>query len=137
MAHWNKITPKLKEKFCELLANEGNVVKCCAALNVSRQQMYRHRREEPDFKEQWDQAREMSIDLLEDEAFRRAFHGVTKEIYYKGEVVGTEQQYSDTLLMHRLNAERPDKYSYRQKIDANVEGNITIEVVKFADTDTE
>jgi hypothetical protein len=37
--------------------------------------------------------------------------------------VGVDK-YSDTLLMCLLQANKPEKYQYRQKVDANVSGNI-------------
>jgi hypothetical protein len=88
----------------------------------------------------------MAVARLEDESWRRAFEGVTKPVFYKGEQLRTaptkkhpkgelyfERTYSDTLLMHRLNAERPDKYQYRQKIVGDgPDGEIIVKVVKFA-----
>jgi hypothetical protein len=135
MARPKKITKRMKQRFLELLADCGNVYKCSVALNVSRSDLYRYRNADPEFREAWDAAKEAAVELLEDEGWRRAFDGIEKPVFYKGEICGYVQDYSDTLLMHRLNAERPDKYQYRQKIDANVEGNITIQIVKFADED--
>jgi len=130
-----KITPAFKKKFLKLLSETGHVSNCCSALNVSRNEMYRHREKSPKFKEKWIQALSHAVELLEDEAWRRAYEGIDRAVWYKGEAVGTEKHYSDTLLMHRLNAERPDKYHYRQQVDANVSGEIVVKVVKFADGD--
>jgi hypothetical protein len=132
MARQPKITPAFKKKFLRLLSETGNVSKCCIALHISRFEMYNHRKKFPKFKDQWEAAYQVAISLLEDEAWRRAFTGIEKDVWYKGEVVGTEKQYSDTLLMNRLQAELPDKYQYRQKVDANVTADLTIKVVKFA-----
>ena len=119
-----------------MLSETGNVRKCCVALGISRWQMYVHRRRSAKFDEEWIAARKIAVALLEDEAWRRAFDGIEKDVWYKGVPVGKETVYSDTLLMHRLNAERPDKYQYRQKIDANVDGEIVVKVIKFADNDS-
>ena len=132
-----KFTPQKKKEFLRLLSETGNVFKTCKALNLDRPNVYAARKRSARFAEQWDAAKQMYIALLEDEAWRRAFEGVDKGIWYQGERVGVEKQYSDTLLMHRLNAEKPDKYQYRHKVDANVQGNITVEVVKFADENTD
>lgn len=132
MAQHVKLTPELKKEFIRLLSETGNVSICCRALNISRWAIYQHKSKNKKFAEQWKAAAEMAIALLEDESWRRAFNGVEKAVWYKGEMVGTERQFSDTLLMHRLNAERPDKYQYRQKVDANVTGDITF---KWADDD--
>ena len=50
---------------------------------------------------------------LESEAVRRAVHGVEKDIYYKGQVVGYEQVYSDGLLGKLLEA-RIGAYSKKE-----------------------
>lgn len=130
----DKVTPLLKKKFLKLLSETGMVNKSCKALNITRQAMYNHKRINKKFSEQWRAAQDMATEMLEDESFRRAFHGMEKAVWYKGEVVGTERIYSDTLLMNRLQAEKPDKYQYRQKIDADITGDITF---KWEDGKTE
>lgn len=50
---------------------------------------------------------------LETEAIRRAVRGVEEEIYYKGEVVGTKQVFSDGLLGKLLEARVPE-YSKKE-----------------------
>jgi hypothetical protein len=42
------------------------------------------------------------------EATRRAVHGVEKGVYYRGELVATETEYSDTLLTTLLKARVPE-----------------------------
>jgi len=139
MAH-PPIPPEKIREFLSLLADIGNVSKCCEALNICRQDLYIKREKNKTLAKQWDVAKKASIARLEDEAWRRAFEGIKKPLFYKGEQVKDkdgnpyfERVYSDTLMMHRLNAERPDKYHYRQQVDANVNGEITVKVVKFAD----
>ena len=146
MAYPPKITPEKKQEFLDLLAETGNVSKVCAALGVSRMHIYIHRKKNKTFEKKWALAKKLYIARLEDEAWRRAFEGITKPIFYKGEQLRRaptpefpegepyfERTYSDTLLMHRLNAERPNKYQYRQKIDGNIDGEIIVKVVKFSD----
>lgn len=134
MAQRKKITPKLKEKFLSLLADTGNVSKCCLALNVSRRHIYLARRDDSVFAKEWLSALATAVELLEDEAWRRAFEGIDRPIYYKGELIDMVKDYSDTLLMHRLQAEKPDKYQYRQKVDANVTGELTVKIVRFSES---
>jgi len=133
----HKITAPFRKKFIRLLSETGNISKCCSALNISRVAIYKERRTNKKFAQEWKEAQEQAIGLLEDESWRRAFEGIEKEIWYRGEAVGIERQYSDTLLMHRLQAELPEKYQYRQKVDQNVTGSIKIEIVKFADAKTD
>ena len=137
MAHPPKFTPDKRKEFLRLISESGNVSKACIALGIDRRVPYRLRERSKKFAQQWDEAKKMYVELLEEESFRRAYNGIEKSIWYKGEKVGVERQYSDTLLMHRLNAELPNKYQYRHKVDANVEGNITVKVVKFSDGDND
>lgn len=53
---------------------------------------------------------------LESVAVQRAVYGVEKGVYYKGEKVDVERQYSDTLLMKVMEARVP---AYNKKENAN------------------
>lgn len=72
--------------------------------------MYIWRNKHPEFAAQWDAALEESYDRLEHEARRRAQFGSLKPVFYKGNVVGFEQEYSDQLMALMLKAKRPDEY---------------------------
>ena len=131
MAHPPYSSKQIKD-FLSMFAEIGNVSKCCEALNLCRNDLYLKRRKNKNFAKKWQIAKDASIARLEDEAWRRAFEGVKKPIFYKGEQIknadGTpyfERTYSDTLLMHRLNAERPNKYQYKHSVDANLSGKFT------------
>lgn len=128
-----RFTAAKKKKFLDVLAATGNVQKTCLAIGIGRKTVYHHRKKSEKFAQDWAAAKDIAIEALEDEAWRRAFEGVEEPVYHQGEIVGYKIKYSDTLLMHRLQAERPEKYQYRQKIDQNVTGNVKIEIVKFSD----
>lgn len=138
MAYPVKITAKVKKDFLRLLSETGNVFKCCVALRICRPDIYNLRRKNKEFKAKWETAVRLSIALIEDEAWRRAFEGLEKDVWYKGKVVGTERVYSDTLLMNRLQAELPEKYQYRQKVEhsGNLALNINVEFIKPEADDT-
>ena len=76
----------------------GNVKKACEELGIVSRTVYYALERDEDF------AKEMALSikagdrLIIDEIRRRSIDGVIKEIYYKGDVVGTEKQYSDRLL---------------------------------------
>ena len=124
--------PDKINEFLSLLGEIGNVSKCCEALGLCRNDMYVKRSKNKSFAKKWAVAKQLYIAKLEDESWRRAFEGIEKPLFYKGEQIklddGTpyfERVYSDTLLMHRLNAERPDKYQYKHHIDGNLSGKFT------------
>ena len=75
---------------------------------------------DPKYQEAVEVAKALHVERLEEEADRRGVEGVSKPVFYRGEVVGHTIEYSDTLLMFRLNALAPAKYRYRQHITADV-----------------
>ncbi len=64
-----------------------------------------------DFCVRWEMAYQTGVDLLEDEAHRRAYDGVEKPVYQGGVLVGTVTEYSDTLMGLVLRGKRPDRYN--------------------------
>ncbi|EYB68852.1 hypothetical protein DEIPH_ctg017orf0230 [Deinococcus phoenicis] len=121
MANRTKWTAKKEGQFLEQLAATGNVTRACRASDVSRTSAYDRRDELPAFAAAWDDAVLQYAERLEDEADRRAVEGTVKTIYYQGLPVGEETQYSDTLLMFRLKALKPD--AYRERVQQQVVGD--------------
>ena len=126
MANRTKFTPKKEETFLLALTENGNVSKASEIVGISRRRMYDLKKENSDFAAAWDSAVEVYIDLLEAEADRRAREGVEKPVgFHKGEHQGTfVKEFSDTLLIFRLKALRPEKY--RERVDAKVTGDVTV-----------
>ena len=113
MAHWTKLTPERLEKFLACLAKNGGMVSHAAKdAGISREALYKKRKEDEEFRQKWDDAHRLGIEVLEDEAKRRALHGVKEPIYYEGEVVGFVRRPSDTLMRLVLQAYNP---KYREK----------------------
>jgi len=68
-----------------------------------------------EFSDAWDEAVEIAIDSLVEEAWRRATGGVEKPVgWYQGNPGGIVKEYSDNLLMFLIKAHRPQ---YREKIE--------------------
>jgi hypothetical protein len=118
--------------FLETLERTGNVTLAARAAGVSRNTPYEYRETHPDhpFVEEWEQAAEVSTDVLEAEARRRAQMGVAEPVFGSlrnadGKVIGmgqigAVQKYSDTLLIFLLKAARPAKYRDRFDVNVNV-----------------
>ncbi len=85
---------------------------------IVKQTIYtRQWREDAAFQAVVERARLMAIDVLEDEATRRAVEGVEEPAgWYKGKSGGTVRRYSDTLLIFRLKGELPQKYAERLEL---------------------
>lgn len=98
----------------------------CRAARISRTTIYEWRDADENFAKQWDAALELGISGLEDEAVRRAFHGVLKPVYQKARRCGSIREYSDTLLVFLLKAHRPKKFRENVKIDGTLSGGVLV-----------
>lgn len=105
------LTEPRKQKFLELLMQNGNVSRCAAEIGVSYTTVSKHANKDPYFKECIEIAKAKFIGTLEDEAIRRGRDGVEEDVYFQGVVVGTKRVYSDKLLADALKANDPDKYA--------------------------
>src|SRR5689334_16915669 len=85
-------TPKRRRAFLTALAAGHSVVTACQLSRLGRTAVYAWRDDDPAFAAEWRDAAEAGIDLLEDEARRRAMAG------------------SDLLLIFLLRNRRPDVY---------------------------
>ena len=75
----------------------------------------------------WSEAIDTGTDVLEDEAFRRAYDGVVEPIVSGGRQVMDPdgkpmavRRYSDSLMVTLLKARRPEKFKDRSVVDAKV-----------------
>jgi hypothetical protein len=124
-----RLTQLLLQKFLELLAENGGIVVDAAdALNVSRTALYARRNEDEEFAAAWDEAVDRGIDVIEDEARRRALVGVDKPVTYQGEITDTYKEKSDFCLGLVLRAHRA-KYRNRTEISGPEGGPISNVVV--------
>jgi hypothetical protein len=85
-------TPKKRRAFLTALAAGHSVATACQLSRIGRTAAYAWRDVDPTFAAEWHDAAEAGIDLLEDEARRRAMAG------------------SDLLLIFLLRNRRPDIY---------------------------
>lgn len=87
---------------------------------------YNWRDNDPNFAADWDRAKELGLEALEDEATRRAFDGVDKAVVYQGEITTTVKEYSDTLLIFLLKGGKPQKYRDRTELSGPGGGPLEI-----------
>jgi phage terminase small subunit len=66
-----------KKRFIDALTAHGTVYHAAQAAGISRQTAYRWHREDPEFAEQWDEARENAIDVVESTMYQQAVGGNT------------------------------------------------------------
>jgi hypothetical protein len=66
-----------KKRFIEALAAQGTVSHAAQAAGVSRNTAYRWQREDPEFADQWEEARENAVDAVESTIYQQAVGGNT------------------------------------------------------------
>lgn len=87
-----------------------SIRKACKIAGINRTRVEMMRQRVPQFATRCTTVFEEITDKLEEAAFKRAVKGVSKPVFYKGEVVGYEQQFSDHLLAIMLQGRRPGTY---------------------------
>lgn len=97
-------------------ADCGRIDLACARAGCDRSCHYAWLKAEPEYKAAYEIARAQSADLLEAEAHRRAYEGVTKPVFQGGVQVGEIQEYSDSLLSFLLMARIPKVYGKRVEL---------------------
>lgn len=103
--------------FIMRLSQHGNVTRALAGAKVDRTYAYDKRNTDIEFAAAWDDAKKVGLDVLKDEAWRRAHEGVKRDKFYLGKRIATEIEYSDTLLMFLIKQADP---SYREHYDVNL-----------------
>lgn len=104
-----------KPKFLAALAASPNVSAAAGLAGITRRAVYAAREADPDFAAAWDEALEQSTDHLVGEAYRRAFLGTKRPVFYKGGECGSINEFSDALTVFLLKAHRPAIYRETSK----------------------
>lgn len=103
-------TKRRDEKFFAVLAAGGMIRDALAASGYKRRTVYDWRKADPEFERRWREADDEALELMEQEADRRAMEGTQKPVFYQGMECGYVTEYSDTLLIFRMKAKDPEKY---------------------------
>jgi len=118
-------TSHVRRTFLKMLSEGYSVQGACLELNVSRSNMYKWYREDEKFRKEWDEAVEASIDLMEQEAFRRAVKGTREPVVSAGQVVTYQRRYSDGLLQFLMKSRRKHVYGDVSQVDLNANVSFT------------
>lgn len=108
-----------KRAFLVAYAATGHRGKAAEAAGIERSTLYSPPwRDDEVFQAALERAQSMTVDILEEEALRRAVKGVKKPTgWYKGRPGGFVREYSDTLLIFLLKGAAPEKYKDRIGMD--------------------
>ena len=128
-----KLTGRRRGLFLDTLSATGNVSAAARAAEVARSTCYRTRRLDPAFAEDWVDAEEAAVDLLEAEARRRALDGVERPLVGGGKLIRDDdgkvvmvREYNDRLLEYLLKAHRPEKYRDKSETGGKTARDTTI-----------
>ena len=99
------------DRFLTKLRDCGNVRLSCEAADVPRSTVYRWRDKWATFSDEWREALDDALDMLEAEAWKRA------------------RRSSDRLLMFLLKAHRRELYGDKVEVDQTVDGTLRLEYV--------
>ena len=92
------------DRFLDRLRQSGNVRLACQAAGIPRRTAYNWRGKWSTFSDEWQEALDDALDILEGKAWERA------------------AQHSDRLLMFLLKAHRRDVYGDKQELDVTTDG---------------
>ena len=127
-----KALPDWVDTYITTLRETGLEGRARTAAHISKANVDRLYRADIEFQEAVDDARDKWADRLEAEAYRRGVEGIEKGIYYQGEKVDVERQYSDALLSQMLKAHRKALYGNETKITgAGAGGALTVNIRRF------
>lgn len=115
-----KHTPEKDALFFAAIAKGMTIHDAADGVSYNWSYVYQRRREDTEFAKLWEDADEKATQRLEREADRRAM-GWEDPIYNKkGQKIAGNYKSSDTLLIFRLKAKRPEVYRERIGVEAQV-----------------
>lgn len=125
------------DAFLEDLRETGNVTYSCRRIGIKRVTVYKHAKANADFKKDMQEAHQMGLSHLEDVAVQRATKGVSRPVFYRGEIVGFTQEYSDQLLQFLLSGNHPKYKKYKDEEEVHDTGGVMVVPAPVSNSDWE
>jgi len=119
------ITPTQLELYFSFLEVSGRKRYSAIMAGVDPGRVVYYMTREKDLKAREMAAMQGYCELIDAAVHDRAINGVTRNVYFKGEVCGTERHYSDSLLLALAKANSP-KYREHLSVDANVTAGVLV-----------
>ena len=110
------VTAAKKKTFLEAFSHTGTIAHAAREAGFNPRQHWRWLERDPEYKERFQEAEAIFIDVLQRELFRRAVEGVPRPVFYKGAKVGEVTEYSDACLIFALKAHDP-KYRALDRLE--------------------
>ena len=109
---------KTLEAFLTHLAAKGSVTYAANRSGIDRRVLYRLKTADEAFGARWDEALQLGVERLQDDAMRRALEGTAQPVWRGGKQVGSVKQFDNRLLQFLLKAHRPETYGDRSRAGA-------------------
>lgn len=119
-SNWPGARPKQAAFLTALVFHAGQHGKAAKSAKISRQTPRNWLKDDENYQLLYAEAMDQVAEVLEDEVIRRGKEGIDHGIYYQGEEIATEKEYSDQLLMFYLKAAKPEKYRDRAEVKGDV-----------------
>ena len=84
-----KFTPEVQELFLQVLEDTASPKQAAQVCGISRRLAFEYKQNDLEFRRRWEQAIEVAMDALLDEAYRRACIGVDEPVIYQGQLAMT------------------------------------------------
>lgn len=127
---YKPLTPQLKNRIIKAVEETGDWKAAISRFNVTKTAFHAALKRDLRLAERIEIAENVYLDSLETEARRRAVNGVEKGVYFQGERVGSEKEYSDRLLDKLLTAADKEKYSQQRNVKQETTVNVTSDGVR-------
>ena len=118
-----------RARFLKEFRKCGVVTHAATAAKIPVRSHYYWLKDDPAYKQQFEEATIEACEVVEREVHRRAVEGVERDVYQGGKKVGTHTNYSDLLLiflMKKLNAAFRDRVEHAH--GGTVEHDVTLRV---------
>lgn len=137
-AHEEKLLRQ--EAFLEAYERLCHISQAAETAGIERKLHYYWLRTDADYKARFEESDRIAIKALEDEAHRRALHGVQEPVFHQGQICGHVQKFSDRLMEFLLRGRQPEIYGDRFKAEMTGKNGAPIEhnvehVVRFGKPD--
>jgi len=118
---WPGTLPKQAAFLNALVILAGHRTKAAKAARISRALTYHWQDVDANFRLQFERAQRQAFNVLEDAMIERAKDGVKRAVYYQGMKCGTENYYSDGIMMMLARAGDPKYRSSEVQVKGTVD----------------
>lgn len=113
------------ENYLRYLSDGNTKIYALRRAGLSSSIVGNRRANNSEFRALEERALEEGADCIEQEMIRRGRDGYTKDVYYKGEVVGHERVFSDALLLAVMKSKKPEYRESRNVVTAEINSQVT------------